>query len=188
MTFPSVLTVAWRRGRSHGRMRGVKEKGACGLATVDSAVRKSRGDCLGECHHPRLSTMIVGKASFGFSRMTPTSWISDRARDRTPPADRPPVAGVRVLLIVAACVVMAVAWTLMFASVRGNGTVLAFIILTLYLLSSLFFQWGEPRAARAPSNPARPGVRSRGSTKTRFTCRGDGRRKQVAALLSRQTV
>ena len=44
--------------------------------------------------------------------------------------------------MVAACVTMALAWTLVFAILHGDGTVLAFIILTLYLLSSLLFQWG----------------------------------------------
>jgi len=44
--------------------------------------------------------------------------------------------------IVAACVIMGIAWTALFATVHGDGTVLAFIILTLYLLSSLLFQWG----------------------------------------------
>src|SRR5262249_61511796 len=45
-----------------------------------------------------------------------------------------------------ACALMGVSWTVVFAAVRGDCDMLAFIHLILYVSSSLFFVWGWRRA------------------------------------------
>ena len=47
-----------------------------------------------------------------------------------------------VVIVAAACVVLGVAETALFAAVGANGDLLAFVLLTLYLSTSVFFGWG----------------------------------------------
>ena len=45
-------------------------------------------------------------------------------------------------LVVLAVVLLGTSSTALFAAIGGNGDILAFVLLTLYLLSALFFAWG----------------------------------------------
>ena len=58
-------------------------------------------------------------------------------------AARSRASGRAVLVtVVGGCVGLGWAATAIFAAVRGNADFLAFVLLTLYLASSLFFEWG----------------------------------------------
>src|SRR5262245_63637529 len=68
-----------------------------------------------------------------------------------------PVARRVPRVVTGACALVGVSWTAVFAAVGGDGDMLAFIHLMLYVSSSLSFAWDCRRRSASLAAPAYPG-------------------------------